>query len=35
MLRDMDDSKRELSYQTIKMLWNDTKKIKEMSLLRM
>ena len=35
MLRDMDDSKRELSYQTIKMLWNDTKKIKEMSLLCM
>ena len=29
MLRDLDEKKRELSYQTIKMLWDDTKMLQK------
>ena len=31
MLRDLDEKKRELSYQTIKMLWDDTKMLQKVN----
>lgn len=31
MLRELDDRKRELSYQTIKAFWDDTKMIQKMN----